>query len=83
VCGCVWVQVADQLAQFLPESQRGRGDLVALAHSPQFHQQLQTFSAALQTGQLDLGQFGLRAAVGGAGWGAHLGLPLFRVVPVL
>ncbi len=37
--------------------------LAALAHSPQFQQQLSTFSQALQTGQLDLSQFGLRAAV--------------------
>ena len=37
--------------------------LEALAHSPQFQQQLSTFSDALQTGQLDLSQFGLRAAV--------------------
>jgi hypothetical protein len=35
----------------------------ALAHSPQFHQQLATFGGALQTGQLDLAQFGLQAEV--------------------
>lgn len=37
--------------------------LQALAHSPQFHQQLATFGGALQTGQLDLAQFGLQAEV--------------------
>jgi hypothetical protein len=35
----------------------------ALAHSPQFHQQLAAFGAALQSGQLDLAQFGLQAEV--------------------
>lgn len=43
----------------------------ALAHSPQFQQQLATFGGALQTGQLDLAQFGLQAEVRGA---AHLEL---------
>jgi hypothetical protein len=37
--------------------------LQALAHSPQFHQQLATLGGALQTGQLDLAQFGLQAEV--------------------
>ncbi len=44
--------------------------LLSLAHSPQFQQQLHTFGAALQSGQLDLSQFGLRAAVS-AGEGGH------------
>ncbi|GLI70443.1 hypothetical protein VaNZ11_015356 [Volvox africanus] len=54
--------VLEVLAPHLPEEHRTTEALVALAHSPQFHQQLNTFSTALQTGQLDLSQFGLRAA---------------------
>ncbi|KXZ44701.1 hypothetical protein GPECTOR_63g29 [Gonium pectorale] len=50
------------LAPHLPEEQRTTEALVSLAHSPQFRQQLSAFSAALQSGQLDLSQFGLRAA---------------------
>lgn len=33
---------------------------MGVASSPQFHQQMETFSHALQTGQLDLAQFGLQ-----------------------
>lgn len=54
-------EVLERLSSYLPEEQRSMGSLQALAHSPQFHQQLQTFGAALQTGQLDLAQFGLQA----------------------
>jgi hypothetical protein len=38
-------------------------ELRQLARSAQFQQQLAAFSGALQTGQLDLSQFGLRAEV--------------------
>ncbi len=55
-------QLAERLAPHLPEGQRSSAALSALAHSPSFQQQLGAFSAALQTGQLDLTQFGLRAA---------------------
>lgn len=54
-------EVLERLSTYLPEEQRSREALVALAHSPQFHQQLATFGGALQTGQLDLAQFGLQA----------------------
>eukprot|EP00198_Chlamydomonas_reinhardtii_P010171 XP_001699508.1 predicted protein [Chlamydomonas reinhardtii] len=54
--------VLAELAPHLPEQHRTMEALEALAHSPQFQQQLSTFSDALQTGQLDLSQFGLRAA---------------------
>ncbi len=50
--------------------------LVALAHSAPFQQQLATLSHALQTGQLDLTQFGLQAAVRRAREGG--GLPATR-----
>lgn len=52
----------------------------ALAHSPQFHQQLGTFSAALQTGQLDLAQFGLQAEVRAEGM--HASVWVFGCVSV-
>ncbi|KAL6754291.1 adhesion molecule [Haematococcus lacustris] len=53
--------VLEQCAPHLPEEHRSMEQLVAVAHSPQFRQQLATFSSALQTGQLDLAQFGLQA----------------------
>ncbi|EFJ46263.1 adhesion molecule [Volvox carteri f. nagariensis] len=53
--------VLEVLGPHLPEEHRTPEALVALAHSPQFQQQLGSFSTALQTGQLDLSQFGLRA----------------------
>jgi hypothetical protein len=55
--------VLERLSAYLPEEQRSRQALLDLAHSPQFQQQLATFSGALQTGQLDLAQFGLQAQV--------------------
>ncbi len=61
------LQVLGRLSTYLPEEQRSPEALRALAHSPQFHHQLSTFSAALQTGQLDLAQFGLQAEVGDSG----------------
>jgi uncharacterized membrane protein YgcG len=53
--------VLERLGQHLPEGHRTAGELRALARSAPFQQQLQAFSAALQQGQLDLSQFGLRA----------------------
>uniref|UniRef100_A0A7S0RUT9 Pru domain-containing protein n=1 Tax=Chlamydomonas leiostraca TaxID=1034604 RepID=A0A7S0RUT9_9CHLO len=53
--------VLERLAPHLPEEHRSQRELVATAHSPQFAQQLAAFSAALQSGQLDLAQFGLNA----------------------
>eukprot|EP00879_Flechtneria_rotunda_P009097 GHRR01009524.1.p2 GENE.GHRR01009524.1~~GHRR01009524.1.p2 ORF type:complete len:343 (+),score=129.10 GHRR01009524.1:333-1361(+) len=54
-------EVLERLSAYLPEEQRSRESLITLARSPQFQQQLATFSSALQTGQLDLAQFGLNA----------------------
>eukprot|EP00882_Tetradesmus_deserticola_P015917 GHRQ01016974.1.p1 GENE.GHRQ01016974.1~~GHRQ01016974.1.p1 ORF type:complete len:149 (+),score=45.39 GHRQ01016974.1:371-817(+) len=60
-CACGHAQVLERLSSYLPEEQRSRQALLELARSPQFQQQLATFSGALQTGQLDLAQFGLQA----------------------
>lgn len=49
------------MAPFLPEEHRSHEHLRALAHSPQFQQQLHTLSTALQTGEIDVAQFGLQA----------------------
>eukprot|EP00775_Hariotina_reticulata_P004635 gene4635-4888_t len=54
-------EMLDRLSEYLPEGHRSHEALRALAHSPHFQQQLATFSNALQTGQLDLAQFGLQA----------------------
>ena len=56
--------VQERLAPFLPEAHRNSSALAELITSPQFSAQLQTFSRALQSGQIDLAQFGLRAANG-------------------
>lgn len=58
----------ERLSPYLPEEHRNQAALMELAGSPQFKQQLNTFSVALQTGQLDLTQLGLEAKVGGR-WG--------------
>ena len=59
-------QVLARLGQYLPEGHRSAAELRALARSAPFQQQLAAFSAALQSGQLDLAQFGLRAEGFGA-----------------
>jgi hypothetical protein len=41
------MQVLERLSTYLPEEQRSRQALLDLAHSPQFQQQLSTFSGAL------------------------------------
>lgn len=56
--------VQERLAPFLPEAHRNSSALAELISSPQFSSQLQSFSRALQSGQIDLQQFGLRAAGG-------------------
>jgi len=56
--------IAESLFEFLPEEHRSAHQVVELAHSPQFQQQVQSFSKALQTGQIDLQQFGLGADTG-------------------
>ncbi|KAL3150071.1 hypothetical protein ABBQ38_013417 [Trebouxia sp. C0009 RCD-2024] len=49
----------EQLAQYLPEEHRNMAGLLATATSSQWRQQLDIFSNALQTGQLDVQAFGL------------------------
>ncbi|KAL3143764.1 hypothetical protein ABBQ32_003595 [Trebouxia sp. C0010 RCD-2024] len=49
----------EQLAQYLPEEHRNMAGLLATASSSQWRQQLDIFSNALQTGQLDVQAFGL------------------------
>jgi 26S proteasome regulatory subunit N13 len=56
--------VQERLAPYLPEAHRNSSALMELIGSPQFSSQLQSFSRALQSGQIDLAQFGLRAASG-------------------
>jgi hypothetical protein len=56
--------VQERLAQYLPESHRNSSAVSELIGSPQFASQLASFSRALQSGQIDLQQFGLRAAAG-------------------
>ncbi|KAK9825385.1 hypothetical protein WJX81_007548 [Elliptochloris bilobata] len=53
--------VLPRLAPHLPEEHRTQEALEALVVSAQFRSQLDTFGGALQSGQLDLGQFGLQA----------------------
>lgn len=53
-----------RLSPHLPEEHRNQAALQELAQSPQFQQQLKTFSMALQTGQLDLATLGINAEVG-------------------
>jgi hypothetical protein len=54
-------EVRDRLLVHLPEEHRETADLEELIQTPQFKSQLERFSEALQTGQMDLGQFGLKA----------------------
>ena len=56
--------VRARLAEFLPDAHRGSENLEALMRTPQFQSQLERFSAALQSGQMDLTQFGLRGGTG-------------------
>lgn len=54
----------ESLNEFLPEEHRNSQEqLLKLATSPQFHQQLHTFSYALQTGQVDHRTFGIEYQV--------------------
>jgi hypothetical protein len=52
-------EVQQRLAPYLPEEQRTPDSLRDLVRSPQFSSQLRAFSRALQTGALDVRQFGL------------------------
>ena len=56
--------VRARLAEFLPDAHRGSENLDSLLRTPQFQSQLERFSAALQSGQMDLAQFGLSPGTG-------------------
>ncbi len=45
--------------RYLPEEHRHESAILELASSPQFQQQIETFSQALQSGQLNLNAFGI------------------------
>jgi hypothetical protein len=46
--------------EYLPEEHRETQDLEELIRTPQFRSQLETFSRALQSGEMDMAQFGLK-----------------------
>lgn len=48
-----------QLASYLPEGRWTPEDLLELLQSPQFRQQVDSFTYVLRTGQIDLSQFGI------------------------
>eukprot|EP00854_Cymbomonas_tetramitiformis_P010972 gene10972-12978_t len=54
----------ERLTEFLPAEHRHSESIASLVQSPQFCQQIETFSRALQTGQIDLAQFGLDPSTG-------------------
>lgn len=56
--------VRNRLLEFLPEENRATQNLEELLRTPQFQSQLERFSAALQSGQMDLTQFGLSPGTG-------------------
>lgn len=53
-----------RLAEHLPDEHKSSQDLEELLRTPQFQNQLERFSAALQSGQMDLSQFGLDPGTG-------------------
>ena len=56
--------VRARLMEHLPEEHRDSQDLEELLRTPQFQSQLERFSAALTSGQMDLAQFGLQPGTG-------------------
>jgi 26S proteasome regulatory subunit N13 len=56
--------VRSRLLEHLPEEHRSTQDLEELVRTPQFQSQLERFSHALQSGQMDLAQFGLSPGTG-------------------
>jgi hypothetical protein len=52
-------EIQERLAEYLPEEHRHESAILELAASPQFQQQLEAFSEALQSGQLNLSAFGI------------------------
>jgi len=61
--------IAEQLLPFLPEGQRNPDELRQLVRSPQFHQALQAFNSALESGALAglMPALGLPASAAGGG----------------
>lgn len=53
-------QIRGRLLEYLPEEHRETQDLEELIRTPQFRSQLESFSQALQSGEMDLAQFGLK-----------------------
>ncbi|XP_042439944.1 26S proteasome regulatory subunit RPN13-like isoform X1 [Zingiber officinale] len=51
--------VEQHFSQYLPEGSWTPADLMELLQSPQFHQQVDTFTHVIRTGQIDLSQFGI------------------------
>ncbi|KAF2290138.1 hypothetical protein GH714_003648 [Hevea brasiliensis] len=49
----------ERLASYLPEGQWTPEDILELLQSPPFRQQVDSFTHVLQTGQIDLSQFGI------------------------
>ena len=58
-------EVVQSLAEHLPEGQRTQQHLEKLVTSAQLRHQLDVFSSALRSGQLDLAHFGLEGQVTG------------------
>jgi hypothetical protein len=56
--------VRQRLLEHLPPQHAATQDLEQLMHTPQFKAQLERFSHALQSGQMDLAQFGLSPGTG-------------------
>ena len=54
--------IRGRLLEYLPEEHRDTQDLEDLIRTPQFRSQLESFSHALQSGEMDLAQFGLKQA---------------------
>ena len=48
------------MLEYLPEEHRETQDLQELVRTPQFRSQLESFSQALQSGEMDMAQFGLK-----------------------
>jgi hypothetical protein len=53
-------QIRGRLLEYLPEEHRETQDLEELIRTPQFRSQLEMFSHALQSGEMDMAQFGLK-----------------------
>ncbi|CAM6076883.1 unnamed protein product [Sphagnum tenellum] len=53
------LQLEERLAPYLPEGVRSKQAIAELMQSPQFHQQLDSFTQVIRSGQMDLSQFGI------------------------